>query len=197
MATKKSIPIDEKLENQDFDLFDALAALDKKDYGFYDRLTVEQQKKFVPHMMIKWLSAVKGSPDVQQYYLQSIDYTANKYWYHENIQKNPKLQWLMLCAASPGVGKQYHQWIPEIKAKVSKLQEGTSVKEIKDYFKKIYPKATDSVTDEISKTYVTQHKRKKYLADVFPNLKISDIETLNEIVTDEQIKQYEIDRGNG
>ena len=32
---------------------------------------------------------------------------------------------------------------------------------------------------------------------MFPNLKISDIETLNEIVTDDQIKQYEIDRGNG
>ena len=35
MATKKqAIPQDEKLENQDFNLFEAIAALDKKDYGY-------------------------------------------------------------------------------------------------------------------------------------------------------------------
>ena len=197
MASKKNTPVDEKLEKQDFDLFEALAALDKKDYGFYDRLTPEQQKKFVPHMMIRWLSGIKGSSEIQQYYLQSIDYHANKYWYNENVQKNPKLQWLMLCASSPGVGKQFHQWIPEIKSKVSTLQENTSLKEIKEYFKKVYPKTNEGDIEEISKAYVEQHKRKKYLADVFPALKLSDIEVLNEIVTDEQIKRYELDRGNG
>jgi hypothetical protein len=196
MATKKNTPIDEKLEKQDFDLFDALAALDKKDYGYYDRLTPEQQKKFVPHMMLKWMSGLKGSSDIQRYYLQSIEYHANKYWYNENIQKNPKLQWLMLCAASPGIGKQFHQWIPEIKLKVAKLQESASLKEIKEYFKKTYSKASDTDIEELSKTYIEQHKRKKYLAEAFPNLKLSDIEVLNEVVTDEEIKQYEMDRGN-
>jgi hypothetical protein len=177
-------------------LFDALAALDKKDYGYYDRLTPEQQKKFIPHMMLKWMSGLKGSSDIQRYYLQSIEYYANKYWYNENIQKNPKLQWLMLCAASPGVGKQFHQWIPEIKLKVAKLQENASLKEIKEYFKKTYPKISDTDLEELSKTYIEQHKRKKYLAETFPDLKLSDIEVLNEIVTDEEIKQYEMDRGN-
>ena len=196
MATKKNTPVDEKLEKQDFDLFDALAALDKKDYGYYDRLTPEQQKKFVPHMMLKWMSGLKGSSDIQRYYLQSIEYYANKYWYNENIQKNPKLQWLMLCAASPGVGKQFHQWIPEIKLKVAKLQENASLKEIKEYFKKTYPKISDTDLEELSKTYIEPHKRKKYLAETFPDLKLSDIEVLNEIVTDEEIKQYEMDRGN-
>jgi hypothetical protein len=53
MATKKTaIPADEKLENQDFNLFEAIAALDKKDYGYYYRLTPEQQRKFVPFMLI-------------------------------------------------------------------------------------------------------------------------------------------------
>jgi hypothetical protein len=32
MATRKpAVPVDEKFEKQDFDLFDALAAIDKKD----------------------------------------------------------------------------------------------------------------------------------------------------------------------
>ena len=88
MATKKPIvPIDEKLEKQDFDLFEALAALDKKDYDYYDRLSEDQRKKFVPFMLIQWMSAVKGSGDVQNYYLQSIDYHANKYLFNEFLAK--------------------------------------------------------------------------------------------------------------
>jgi len=99
MATKKSTPIDEKFVAQDFDLFDALTAMDKKDYGYYDRLTEEQQKKFVPYMMTHWMSAIKGLGDVQGYYLRSVDYHANKHLFNEYVQKHPKLQWYMLCAS--------------------------------------------------------------------------------------------------
>ena len=53
MATRKAIvPTDEKFDKQDLDLFEVLAALDKKDYDFFDRLSPEQQKKFVPFTMI-------------------------------------------------------------------------------------------------------------------------------------------------
>jgi hypothetical protein len=97
MATKKiAIPQDEKLENQDFNLFEAIAALDKKDYGYYDRLTPEQQRKFVPFMLIKWLSYVKGSSDIAGYYAMSTEYHANKYFFNENVSKHPKLQWYMM-----------------------------------------------------------------------------------------------------
>ena len=34
MATKAKTPTDEKFEKQDIDLFDALSALDKKDYEY-------------------------------------------------------------------------------------------------------------------------------------------------------------------
>ena len=119
MATKKSTPVDEKFEAQDFNLFDSLTAMDKKDYGYYDRLTEEQQKKFVPYMMTHWMSAIKGSGDVQGYYLRSVDYHANKYLFNEHVQKHPKLQWYMLCASSPGLGKQFHQWIPHLGSKVT------------------------------------------------------------------------------
>jgi hypothetical protein len=60
---KEKVATDEKFDKQDFDLFEALSALDKKDYGYYDRLTTEQQKKFVPFMMLHWMSAIKGSSD--------------------------------------------------------------------------------------------------------------------------------------
>ena len=53
MATRKaSVPKDEQLEKQDFPLFDAIAALDRKDYTFYDKLPPEQQKKFTSFMLV-------------------------------------------------------------------------------------------------------------------------------------------------
>ena len=193
---KEKVQADEKFENQDFDLFQALIAIDKKDYGYYDRLTAEQQKKFVPFMMLHWVSTVNGNKDVQSYYLQSTDYHANKYLFNENVQKHPKLQWLMLCSASPGVGKQFHQWIPHIKDKVSKLKEKPKTKDIKEYFKKIYPKVSDSDLTLLSEGYVDEHRKKMYLASKFPNLKFDEIETLSDLITDQDIEDYEKDWGN-
>ena len=133
MATKKpATPVDEKFEKQDFDLFEALAALDKKDYGYIDKLTEEQQKKFVPYMMTHWMSAIKGANDIQGYYLMSTEYHANKYLFNEVVQKHPKLQWQMLCASSPGLGKQFHQWIPHLSSKIAQLKETPKTKEINE-----------------------------------------------------------------
>ena len=196
MATKKNTPVEEKFEGQDFNLFESLAAIDKKDYGYYDRLTEEQQKKFVPYMMTHWVSAIKGSGDVQGYYLRSVDYYANKHLFNEYVQKHPKLQWLMLCASSPGLGKQFHQWIPHLSSKVSSLKEPAKAKDVKEYYSKIYPKVDSDDIDEIAKAFVVEHKRKCYLAETYPNLKQSDIEVLSQLVTEEDIKQYEKDRGN-
>jgi len=197
MATKKAqTPKEEKFEKQDVDLFEVLAALDRKDYNYYDSLSVEQQKKIVPFMLTKWMSAIKGSEGVSRYYVMSTNEYANKYLFNEFVSKHPKLQWLMLCASSPGLGKQFHQWIPEIGIKVSKLEESAKVKDISAYYKKIYPKASDNDIQQVSEAFVEEHKRKRHLAQLFPDLKLSDIETLNQVVTDEQIKQYERDRGN-
>ncbi len=192
---KKTHP-DEKLDKQDFDLFEALVALDKKDYSYYDRLTEEQKRKFVPFMLLQWMATVKGSKELQSYYLQSTDYHANKHMFNELVQKNPKLQWLMLCAASPGIGKQFHQWIPNISVSISKLKSPAKLKDIKEYFTKIYPKVDTDTINEISKIFVEEHKKKLYLSEIFPNLKISDIETLSQLVTNEDITKYEKARGN-
>ncbi len=195
MATKKT-PVEEKFEKQDFDLFDALIALDKKDYGYIDRLTEEQQRKFVPYMMTHWMSQIKANSGLQAYYVRSVDYHANIHLFNENVQKHPKLQWLMLCASSPGLGKQFHQWIPHLSTKVSQLKETPKEKDVKDYFGKVYPKADDGSLQEISKEFVNDHKKKTYLAKQYPDLKYTDIELLSSLVTEEDIRRYEEDRGN-
>lgn len=196
MATKKTIDKDEKFEKQDFDLFESLLALDKKDYQYFSKLSEEQKKKFVPYMMVHWMSATKGNKDIQSYYLQSIDYHANKYIFNENIQKHPELQWLMLCASSPGLGKQFHQWIPHLKDKVVKLKEPAKQKDIKEYFSKIYPKADNDTITEFAEEFVKQQKKKMYIANLYPNLKFQDIELLSDLVTNEQIVEYERELGN-
>lgn len=193
--TKQKLATDEKFTNIDFPLFDALAALDKKDYGFFDRLTVEQQKGFSPFMLLNWLSTVSGVADLQRYYLQNTDYSANRHMFHENIIKHNKLQWLMLCTVSPNMGKQYHKWIPHIKRNYTLLLEQAKQKEIQDYFTKIYPKTEPNLLTEISSEFVRIQNRKYKLAKLFPDLKIFDIETLNEIISDAQISEYEKNLG--
>ena len=197
MATKKlATPKDEKFEKQDFDLFDALSALDRKDYSYLDNLSEEQQKKFVPYMMTHWMSAVKDNGGVQGYYVLSTEYYANKHLFNEYVQKHPKLVWQMLCASSPGVGKKFHQWIPHLSSKVATLKETPKLKDVKEYYTKIYPKTDSESLQLISEAFVEEHKKKVYLAKRFTDLKISDIEVLAQLVTDNDIREYERDLGN-
>ena len=193
---KEKLSADEKFEKVEFDLFDAIAAIDRKDYSYYDRLTPEQQKKFVPFMMLHWISAIKGSEGLSRYYVMSTNEYANKYLFNENVMKHPKLQWLMLCSASPGMGKQFHQWIPHIRERISKLKESPKTKEIKDYYKKIYPKSSDSDLNLVTDVFVDNHRKKMYIAAKFPEMKFDEIELLSEIITDEDIKKYEEAFGN-
>lgn len=194
--TKEKVTTSEKFEKTDFDLFEALAAIDKKDYAYYDRLTLDQQKKFVPFMMLHWISATKSNANAQKAFLKNTDIFANKYMFSEFVQKHPKLQWLMLVAASPGVGKQFHQWIPHIKDKVSKLKEKPKKKEIKDYYQKVYPRAASSDINEIADVFLEVHEKKMYLADRFPEMKFDEIDLLSEIITDDTIEAYEKAWGN-
>lgn len=196
MATKKDIPSDEQLSGTDINLFEILGAIDKKDYGYYERLSEVQQKRVALFLLVHWTSAIKASPELQGYYLRSVDFHANKYLFNENVMKHPKLIWLMLCASSPGMGKYQHQWIPHIKPKVSTLHEDANLADMKKYYTKLYPKASANDITEISKEFVRDQKRKRYLASIYPNMKQVDIEQLSQLITDEEIAQYESDRGN-
>ncbi len=76
------------------------------------------------------------------------------------------------------------------------MKESPKTKEIKDYFKKVYPKSSDSDLNIISEVFVDNHKKKMYLANRFPELKFDEIELLSELVTDKEIEEYERKLGN-
>ena len=54
----------------------------------------------------------------------------------------------------------------------------------------------DSDLKEIATAFCDQHKRKMYLAQKFPDLKFDELELLSDLVTDQDIEQYEKDSGN-
>ena len=86
-----------------------MSCLDCKDREFYSSLTDEERKKFSTYLMIRWSSAIQGSAELQEYYLQSCNHYLNRHFF--NIGRHPKLQWLCATAVSPGLGTQRHQWI--------------------------------------------------------------------------------------
>jgi hypothetical protein len=112
------------------------------------------------------------------------------------VYDHPKLQWLTLCAASPGFGKKYHQWIPSINKNVALLKERPKLKDLREYFAKIYQGASTEDIEEISSAYYKQALKKLYIAEQYPNLKHDDIEILASLITDKDIEEHEKNLGN-
>lgn len=107
-----------------------LPALDRKDREFYDNLTDEEKKAFSPFLLLRYCSTVEGSPEIEHYYIESTNHYANKNMF--DLAKHPKLQWLMLTAASPNIGVQRHSWIKQ-KPK-PKNATGPIVKQLMELF---------------------------------------------------------------
>jgi hypothetical protein len=187
MATAKT-ESNEKFENQDFDLFAALGAVDAKQYGWYDGLNTDQRKKFSPYMMLQWTpTVVPRNPAIAAYYIISVNEHANQHYFDSTIQRHPELQWMMLCAASPGTGKQQRKWVPKLSEKISKYVVPAKVKDYTDFYSKIYPNAATADLKEVAaSTTEIQHKRVK-IAKLYPSMKLADIETLSQVMSDEEL----------
>ena len=82
---------------------------DHKVRNFYDDLTDEERKKFSNYLMIRWGSSVQGGQELQEFYVIATNERLNKHFF--NINKHPKLQWLLATTVSPDMGTQRHQWI--------------------------------------------------------------------------------------
>ena len=109
MARKPQIP-----------LKDVMAAVDKKDRGFYKRLNDEQKKAFSAWMMMRYCSSVQGRDAANYIYLTN---ELVNFQFME-VSKHPELQWLLLSAC--GTGKiQFHPYLkpPNAKKKKNKISE--------------------------------------------------------------------------
>ena len=125
---------------------------DLKNREFYDDLTDEERKKFSNYLMIRWGSAVRGSRELQEFYVIATNERLNRHFFAVN--RHPRLQWLMATAVSPGLGAQDHAWIA--------------------------PKKKEAGNNEV----------KKMLLDLYPSMKIADIETLAGLVDKKELREY-------
>lgn len=107
-----------------------MAAFDRKDRAYYDKFTDEQKKQFSTYLMLRYGASVNGSSDLQAYYLMATNERVNKNFF--DINKHPKLQWLVCTTVSPGMGKQHHYW------QGSKKKEGSNSKAVK-FLTSVYP----------------------------------------------------------
>lgn len=107
-------PASEEKTRDQLDLWALLAAIDRRDLGYYDLLSSRHKKQFSGFMSLMWISYAEGNSDLQSYYIQSSNLAVNQHLF--DINHHPKLQYLCLCAASPGLGKIRHSWIKSKKS---------------------------------------------------------------------------------
>ena len=122
-----------------------LAAIDKKDYDFYDRLTPEHQKQLAPFLLNRYVSLVKGSGELQAYYLMAGNQRVNCTYFE--LAKHPKLVWQLLCTVSPGMGTQFHQWVGH-----KKKDKNNSSKRRK-HIERLHPHAKSDEIDQLCNMY--------------------------------------------
>lgn len=145
-----------ELRLSDLPLNTVLSALDQKDMKFWDRCTTEQQKKIAPFLLNRYMSLVKGNQELAAYYLMATNQRVNTDYFV--LSKHPKLVWQLLCTVSPGMGKQFHQWVGHKK-------KGASSKGLSDIRKQlsvIYPNMKEDELDLMST--ITTKKELKELA---------------------------------
>jgi hypothetical protein len=106
---------------------------DRKNRNFWDELTAEEKKKFSNYLMIRWGSAVDGSRELQEYYVQSCNHYLNKNFF--DLSRHPKLQWLCATAVSPNLGTPRHPWIAPKKKEAGLSAKRKALQEIFPHYK--------------------------------------------------------------
>lgn len=107
-----------------------MAQLDTKNRGFYDELTEDERKKFSSYLMLRYAASVQGSADLQEWYLRATNDRVNQNFF--DLNRHPKLQWLLCATVSPGMGVQRHYW------QAAKKKDSLNNKAIK-FILKLYP----------------------------------------------------------
>ena len=119
-------------KNQDpLHISNEMAAFDRKDRAYYDKFTDEQRKKFSTYLMLRYGASVTCDITLQSYYLMATNQRVNKHFF--DLNRHPKLQWLMCTSVSPGMGNKYHYWLP------AKKKVGASTNKLIKFVREIWP----------------------------------------------------------
>ena len=86
-----------------------LAAVDLRNYNFYDNLTDAEKKVFSPYVLMRYISNVNGNRELQEWFVEMTNELVNKD--HWVLSKDHKaLLWKLYAGC--GIGKkEFHQYI--------------------------------------------------------------------------------------
>jgi hypothetical protein len=127
--------------------------MDRKDRDYYDNLSDEFKKQFSGFLMLRYSATVNSNPELEHYYIASTNHYANRGMF--DLSKHPKLQWLMLTAASPGLGLQRHTWLKQPKKGVSGI--GPVKKELATHFPTMKDDDLEVLSKLITKKELTEY----------------------------------------
>ena len=144
-----------------------MAQLDAKNYDFYDELNEEERKKFSTYLMLRYAASVQGSPDLQEWYLRATNDRINQNFF--DLNRHPKLQWLLCATVSPGMGTQRHYW------QAAKKKDSSNNKAIK-FILKLYPHLKEDEAELLAE--INTEKDLKVLAK---NMGMTDQEIKKEL----------------
>lgn len=99
-----------------------LAAVDSRNYEFFDRLNDDEKKSFSPFVLMRYTSNVNENQEIQEWYLEMTNELVNKH--HWTLSKNHKpLLWKLFAAS--GIGqKYYHPYLAAgKKGKANKIEK--------------------------------------------------------------------------
>lgn len=99
-----------------------LAAIDLRNYEFYDSLSDQERKEFSPYVLMRYISNVNGDREIQEWFLEMTNELINKnFW---NLTKEHKaLLWKLFAATGIGT-KFYHPYLAAgKKEKANKIEK--------------------------------------------------------------------------
>lgn len=98
------------------DLTAVLSAIDRQDFNFYNRLSEEEKKSYVPLILMRYMSSLTDQNQNTAYAILATNDLVNVgFW---NLSKHVELQHMLLCLTGLGK-KQYRTWLPNKKSKKS------------------------------------------------------------------------------
>jgi len=146
--------------SEKIELKEKLQAVDQNVRELWDAMDADQQKSLKQEFFIlnRYISNARSNNlEVQQHFVLTVNEYFNKNW--NELQKHPKLLWLLLCMCSyDGKTQFFHEWLGHKKKtgaggkKVKFLQELYPNKKI-DEIELMAQLATDKDVKELARKY--------------------------------------------
>jgi len=110
------------MASKTLDISRLLTAVNKKDYGFYDRLSEQEKKEFNPYIFMRFISNPDGDADIQSWFIELTNEYINKsFWDFNNHHK--LLLWKLYAVVGVGMPTRY-TFLPMLKKEtVNKFEE--------------------------------------------------------------------------